>query len=128
MPSSPDTRPSLLLSLHEEENQRAWDEFPAIYRPVIIRQARHRGMQDNDAEDLAQQVLLAVSRAIERWEVDPERARFRTWLKRVTDSAVLNGLTRGAPDRGSGTISRSGCWNSARPAVIPIPHPCSHFD
>ena len=73
-----------------------------IYRPVICRMAGFRGMQEADAEDLAQQVLMAISGAIERWEVDPERATFRTWLKRVANNAILNALTRGVPDRGSG--------------------------
>jgi DNA-directed RNA polymerase specialized sigma24 family protein len=33
---------------------------------------------------------------------DPKRAKFRTWLNRVAHNAILNALTRGKPDRGSG--------------------------
>jgi len=98
----PETRPSLLLRIRDPANHAAWDEFAAIYRPVICRMAGFRGMQEADAEDLAQQVLMAIAGAIERWEVDPERASFRTWLKRVANNAILNALTRGVPDRASG--------------------------
>lgn len=59
-------------------------------------------MQPADAEDMAQQVLLTLANAIERFEHNPERARFRTWLHRVATNAVLNALQRGVPDRGSG--------------------------
>lgn len=102
MLNSPETRASLLLNIRDPENQVAWDEFSEIYRPLVCRLARLRGMQQADAEDLAQQVLIVVSKSIARWEVDPKRARFRTWLKRVADNAILNALQRGAPDRGSG--------------------------
>ena len=62
-------------------------------------------MQAADAEDISQVVLAAVARAIERREHDPERAKFRTWLQRVADNAILNALSREKPDRGSGDAS-----------------------
>lgn len=98
----PETRPSLLIRLRDREDAAAWEEFVDIYRPVIVRVAQMRGMQPADAEDLAQHVLLLVSKAIERF--DPERtdAKFRTWLRRIADNAILNALSRGYPDRGSG--------------------------
>jgi len=102
MSRSPETRPSLLVRLKNRADQRAWNEFAEIYQPVIYRLARRKGMQHADAEDLTQLVLMAVSTAIERWEYDPQRARFRTWLRRVAHNAILNALTRGKPHRGSG--------------------------
>ena len=102
MTTQPDTRASLLVRLKENGDQAAWTEFVEVYRPVICRLAVARGMQHADAEDLAQQVLASVATAIERWEVDSQRARFRTWLRRVANNAIVNALTRGKPDRGSG--------------------------
>jgi RNA polymerase sigma-70 factor (ECF subfamily) len=102
MTSPPETRPSLLIRLKDQGDQAAWTEFVNVYRPVIYRLATKRGMQHADAEDLAQQVLASLARAIERWEDDPQRARFRTWLRRVANNAIVNALTRGKPDRASG--------------------------
>jgi RNA polymerase sigma factor (sigma-70 family) len=98
----PETRPSLILRLRDPSDEAAWEQFVAIYRPVIVRLAVLKGLRHPDAEDLAQQVLLSVSKNIARWEQDPERARFRTWLMRVVRNATLNALTRGPTDRGAG--------------------------
>ncbi len=97
-----DTRPSLLLQIRDPENHEAWEEFAQIYRPAIIRYANLRGLQHADAEDLAQSVLVSVSKAIKKWKPDSDRAKFRTWLIRITHHAVLNALTRAKPDLGSG--------------------------
>ncbi|MDF1845243.1 MAG: hypothetical protein P1U77_27860 [Rubripirellula sp.] len=50
----PDTRASLLLQVKAGDDPNAWDEFVAVYRPIVYRLARRRGLQDADAEDLAQ--------------------------------------------------------------------------
>ncbi len=102
MSASPETRPSLLIRLKDQADDAAWFEFTEIYQHVIYRLARRKGLQHADAEDLVQQVLVAVARAIDRWEADPNRARFRTWLTRVATNAIINALTRGNPEQGSG--------------------------
>jgi len=102
MNSSPETRASLLIRVRNPADQAAWEEFVEIYRPVILRMAWKKGLQNADAEDLAQKVLLSVSKTIEQREHDPARAKFRTWLHRVVHNATLNALSRGKPDRGTG--------------------------
>lgn len=102
MTSAPETRPSLLVRLKNRADQQAWHEFGDIYRPVIVRLARRKGMQHEDAEDLAQQVLMAVARAIDRFQPDRARARFRTWLHTIAHNLILNALRRGRLDHASG--------------------------
>lgn len=102
MNPTPETRISLLLRVRNPADQAAWHEFVEIYRPVILRLARQKGMQEADADDVAQRVLTAVSKAVEQREHDPKRAKFRTWLKRVAHNEIINALTRSKPDRGSG--------------------------
>jgi RNA polymerase sigma-70 factor (ECF subfamily) len=106
MTQPPDTRPSLILRLRNRDDEAAWGEFVAIYRPVIVRLALAKGLQLPDAEDLAQQVLLSVARNIGNWEHDPQRARFRTWLQRVVRNAILNTFSRMPVDRAPG-----GTWD-----------------
>jgi RNA polymerase sigma factor (sigma-70 family) len=99
---SPETRASLLIRVRDPADQTAWYEFVEIYWPVIIRLARRKGMQEHDADDVAQTVLLAVAKSIESREHDRQQSRFRTWLNRVAQNAILNALTRKKPDRGAG--------------------------
>lgn len=102
MSMTPETRESLILRLENPGDVLAWEEFVAIYRPVIYRLGLARGLQPADAEDLAQQVLVSVAEKISDWEFDPQRAKFRTWLARMVRNASINMLTRHRHDRGTG--------------------------
>ena len=105
MTEFPETRDSLLVQVRSPANREAWDEFVLTYRPVIYRLARHKGLQDADAQDLAQRVLMAVASAIGSWEKSNESVRFRHWLRRVARNAILNVLTRQPQDRAAGGTS-----------------------
>ena len=98
----PETRPSLILRVRDPNDADAWNQFATLYRPVILRLARRKGIQTADAEDLAQQVLLSVAGAIERWQPDQQRARFRTWLQTIVRNAILNAVQRRSPDQAAG--------------------------
>ena len=105
MTEFPETRDSLLVQVRSPGNREAWDQFVQIYRPVIYRLARSRGLQDADAQDLAQQVLIAVASAIATWEKSDEQIRFRHWLRRVARNAIVNALSRRPFDRAVGGSS-----------------------
>ncbi|MEO1617756.1 MAG: sigma-70 family RNA polymerase sigma factor [Planctomycetota bacterium] len=100
--SHPATRQSLLLRLHDHADVEAWDEFVAMYRPVILRVAAAKGMQAADADDLAQQVLISVSGAIDRFDPENPAAKFRTWLRRIAENAILNALRKQSSQRAIG--------------------------
>jgi RNA polymerase sigma factor (sigma-70 family) len=103
MQTSPETRPSLLLRLRNPQDEQAWREFLEIYEPLIERLARRRGLQHADARELVQEVLLAVSGAIDRWDPDEAKGSFRGWLSTITRNLTINLLKReGRHTRGTG--------------------------
>lgn len=90
----PRTRPSLLVRLRGERDERAWSEFLVIYEPLVLRLMRRRGLQESDARDTTQQVLLRISGAIDRYQPDGADASFRRWLFRLARNVVVTFLTR----------------------------------
>lgn len=86
---SPVTRASLLIRLRDRTDQSAWNEFVAVYGPVIYQFARNRGLQDADAADMMQDVLRSVTGAIDRLDYDPQQGRFRGWLFTITRNRVM---------------------------------------
>ena len=64
-----------------------------LYGPQILVWCRTYGLQDADARDVAQDVLLQVSRQIERLEYDPTR-KFRGWLRAVVHGAWCQWVER----------------------------------
>ncbi|MEM7475522.1 MAG: sigma-70 family RNA polymerase sigma factor [Planctomycetota bacterium] len=107
MTEFPDTRSALLVGVQSHSNREAWQEFVLLYRPVIYRMARARGLQDADAQDLSQSVLLKIAAAIGRWEKRDSASRFRHWLRRIAKNAILTALTRSPKDLAEGG---AGVW------------------
>jgi RNA polymerase sigma-70 factor (ECF subfamily) len=105
MTELPDTRESLLLRVSDPSNAEAWREFAAIYRPAVYRMARRRGLQDADAEDLSQRVLVAISQKIAEWRPTSPQGAFRAWVSVIARNLALNALTRTRVDSGKGGTS-----------------------
>ena len=120
MDEIPETRDSLLIRVADARDQAAWEQFARIYRPVVYNVARMRGLQDADAQDVAQQVLLSVSKALPTWERRDESTRFRHWLCRMARNATINTLTRQPKDRAVG--------GPLLPVEIPEVHADSDLD
>ncbi len=81
------TRSSLLLRVRDPRDAASWGEFHSIYRPLLIRYARHRGLDAESAEDVAQQCLAAVSQRIRGFE---KKRSFRAWLRGMVDHKVAD--------------------------------------
>src|SRR5262249_17249569 len=65
----------------------AWDRFVRRYRPKIYDWCRDRGLQEADAEDVAQDVIAILTRKMASFRYDPS-LRFHAWLKTITYHAL----------------------------------------
>ena len=96
----PTTCATLLARLrHDPLNEAAWDEFVEHYGPHILRWCRQWGLQDADAEDVAQEILLKLARKLREFSYNPASS-FRGWLKTVAHHAwrdFVDGRSRTRP-------------------------------
>lgn len=93
-PAADATRPSLLLRLRDSGDAEAWRVFVETYTPLVYAYCRRRGLQPSDVADVAQEVMVQVSRSIREFSYQPERGRFRDWLGTVTRTKLLRFLQR----------------------------------
>jgi RNA polymerase sigma-70 factor (ECF subfamily) len=101
--STAGTRSSLLHRLRgEPHDQSAWDEFVGLYGPRIVAWGRRWGLQEADAQDVAQSVLVLLAVKLRSFVYDPSRS-FRAWLKLLTRHAWSDFLAeRRKPGAGTG--------------------------
>jgi RNA polymerase sigma factor (sigma-70 family) len=90
----PTTQITLLQRVADRRDARAWDCFVRTYGPLIHRYCLRRGLQEADACDITQDVLMQVSKAIGDFRYDERRGRFRGWLGTVTHHALLKHVAR----------------------------------
>ena len=94
----PETRLSLLSRLRDDEpGQSAWREFFERYAPAVFRVSRLRGLDEPDADDMVQQVMLAVSEHIKRFVYDRDRGRFRQWVRTIAERKITDHFRKHKP-------------------------------
>jgi RNA polymerase sigma-70 factor (ECF subfamily) len=97
------TSASLLRRVQQDVgDQAAWNEFVARYGPRIEAWCQHWRLQESDAHDVTQEVLLQLLQKLRNFEYDPNRS-FRAWLKTIVHHAWQDFLAkRGRAGLGSG--------------------------
>lgn len=79
------TRASLLSRLRKTSAGDSWQEFFDLYWKLIYNIARKQGLDDSEAQDVVQETMISVSRAMPNFQYDPERGSFKNWLRTVTE-------------------------------------------
>jgi RNA polymerase sigma factor (sigma-70 family) len=71
---------------HDPKDQAAWGDFVARYGPKILDWCRRWGLQQADAQDVTQEVLLKLNRLMVTFVYDPAGS-FQAWLKTLAHHA-----------------------------------------
>jgi RNA polymerase sigma-70 factor (ECF subfamily) len=97
------TSVSLLGKLRQDpRDQEAWRDFVQRYGPKIVRWCRQWKLQEADAEDVTQIVLVKLAQKLGSFQYDPSQ-RFRGWLKTITYHALSDYVqARRRPGQGGG--------------------------
>jgi RNA polymerase sigma-70 factor (ECF subfamily) len=98
---------TLLVRLQQRPaDEAAWSEFVLSYGQRIQRWCRRWGLQEADAQDVSQTVLLKLLRAVQTVRDDPGQ-KFQGWLKTVTHHAWQD-LARGRRRAATGYVAAAG--------------------
>ncbi len=82
------TNTSLLNGLRDPDNDRVWSDFFARYQPLLVNFSKRLGLNDSDAQDAAQDALVAFASSYREGAYDREKGRLRTWLFAITTNKV----------------------------------------
>lgn len=74
---------TLLNTLQRQNDPTTWDRLVTLYRPLLLIWLNKYDVQASDAEDLAQEVLMAVSKDLATFDHNGRPGAFRTWLRSI---------------------------------------------
>lgn len=90
------TSTQLLADLLSPDNAQAWGQFDSCYRPEIWAIARKRGLNEDAAEDAAQQTLLELFKNYRAHKYERSNGRSRRRLSGIARRQISN-LRRNMP-------------------------------
>ena len=123
------TRVTLLGRLRRDPTDQAvWEEFVEHYGPRIYGWCRKWDLQEADAQDVTQNVLLRLAEKLRDFSYDPSRS-FRAWLKTLTHHAWSDFVqSRARPGLGSGDSGVEKLLHSVEAREDLVKHLEAEFD
>jgi RNA polymerase sigma-70 factor (ECF subfamily) len=123
------TRITLLGRLRRDpSDQLAWGEFVEHYGRKIYGWCCKWNLQEADAQDVTQNVLLKLAQKLREFTYDPSRS-FRAWLKTLTRHALSDFVeSRRRPGLGSGDSQVADLLESVEAREDLVKHLEAEFD
>jgi RNA polymerase sigma-70 factor (ECF subfamily) len=90
------TTATVLQNLRDFDNREAWSSFADRFRQPVVSFARSMGLSQADAEDAAQETLLAFAEAYRRGQYDPAKGRLSKFLFGIAYRQALRARRVGA--------------------------------
>jgi len=86
------------MIIHAQKgDQKAFKELVQQHLPNVLALGFRMLGNSTEAEDMAQDVMLGLWQNVRKY--DPERAKFSTWLYRITANRCLDRLRKKTPDQ-----------------------------
>lgn len=77
---------STLLSRAKAGERKAWERLVDLYGPLVFYWCQKKGLSPENANDVSQEVFLAVSRKL----ADYQHETFRGWLRKITHHKIID--------------------------------------
>lgn len=96
------TRQTLLSRLKDWNDQDSWKDFFDTYWKLIYRTARKSGLTDSESQDVVQETIVSVAKAMPGFKYDGSFGSFKKWLLQLTGWRITDQLRMRQPaDSGS---------------------------
>jgi RNA polymerase sigma factor (sigma-70 family) len=91
------TRWTLIERLKNWDDQESWREFFDTYWRLIHGTGIKAGLTEVEAQDLVQETVISVCKAIQEFEATPESGTFKGWLLQLTRWRIVDLMRKRAP-------------------------------
>jgi RNA polymerase sigma-70 factor (ECF subfamily) len=88
--SGSETDLSLIGRIRNPRDSEGWSLFVKLYAPSVRSLARQKGVHPNQLEDVVQEVLIRVAKAVQDFKLDHAIGKFRTWLWTLVHNTVMD--------------------------------------
>ena len=107
------TRSSVLKAVADTENEAAWQRLFDLYAGFVFSIARHKGLNETDADDIVQVVFADLARNLPTFKYDRAKGRFRSYLSGLVHWRVNDRLRSDKRD----AELKSAFWEEAKSAA-----------
>ena len=109
MPNSESSTSASLLARLQDGKPEAWERLCLLYLPLVHFWCRNLGIPEQDLPDVAQEVLDAVTKNIDKYRIQ-ESGSFRGWLRTISRNKSVDWIRKHQhePRAQGGTIALAG--------------------
>lgn len=84
------TRASIIRGLCDEDDAESWQWFYDNYSPMLVGFCRSLRIKECDTDEIVQDTVISVIRAIKTYNYQPETCKFRSWLFMLTKRRIAD--------------------------------------
>jgi RNA polymerase sigma factor (sigma-70 family) len=120
------TRQSLLSRLKDFSDDNSWREFFEIYWKLIYRTGLKAGLSEAEAQDVVQETMACVFKAMPNFEYRQHQGSFKSWLLNLTSWRIRDELRKRDPrlvPQAPANCNSDGTPRTATTEKVPDPGP-----
>src|SRR5262245_37016763 len=88
------TRQSLLSRLKDYDDNESWRDFFHTYWKLIYSMAIRSGLSETEAQEVVQEMIIAVSKQMPDFKYDRAKGSVKSWLLQLTRWRIQDQLRR----------------------------------
>lgn len=92
------TRKSLISRLKNWDDHESWNAFFNVYWGLIYSAAIQAGLNEEEAEEVVQETIISVSKAMPSFRYDASKGSFKAWLLQLSYWRIKDHLRRRLAD------------------------------